>query len=415
MSSESLCRQVPINGTIQTMVPPGSQTNLYHIIVSNLPWQTSWQQLKDHVRTVCNVERVEVFNDSTSGWVAVRGRENYDAAFRLLNGGVFNGRALIADGKNATEPKMIKELIDTSANNGSSPRTPRTPRFTTSPSTQYSSSSPLIMSPVASGHGEWTSVATNSTYVATSTMECAPYTVPYDYSETTARYFYDPSTGSYIDQSAMIPATTMAQIPYETSYPQQYEDVEYPSNDYPVYNNMPVPEYGMAQANDYNNDMVPTQKCKIIVKQIPSWITFNKIQSLVRQKAGSHASEVQQIDLPMMEGQGSNRGYALVTCWSEEAANKLIRKLEGYKLEGRDLTANYTTEGVSKRELARSQQSTKHKERREERERRERESSRVTSSTDKKTKSSKSDVVIAHGSSSSSKKSDSKEKHSKRH
>ncbi|KAI0010155.1 hypothetical protein F4779DRAFT_616885 [Xylariaceae sp. FL0662B] len=414
MAAEKNWHQVPINGTIQTMVPPGSQTNLYHIIVSNLPWQTSWQQLKDHVRTVCNVERVEVFNDSTSGWVAVRGRDNYDAAFRLLNGGVFNGRALIADGKNATEPKMIKELIDNPVTNGSSPRTPRTPRFTTSPSTQYSSSSPLIMSPVATGHGEWTSAATNSTYVTTSTMECAPYTVPYDYSEATARYYYDASTGSYIDQSAMIPPTTVAQLPYEACYPQRYEENEYQRNDFSMYNGIPAPGYGGEKSNPSSNDVVPTLKCKIIVKQIPSWINFNKIQSLVRQKAGSDAGEIQQIELPMTESQSANRGYALVTFWNEETAKKLIRKLDGYKLEGRDLTANYTTEGVSEHDFARSR-GTKHRERRDERERKEKESSRVSVSSDKKIKSSKSDVVIAHGSSSSSKKSDSKDKHNKKH
>lgn len=50
-----------------------------------LPWQTSWQQLKDHVRTVATAERVEVFNESTSGWVLVRGRENFDAALRKID------------------------------------------------------------------------------------------------------------------------------------------------------------------------------------------------------------------------------------------------------------------------------------------------------------------------------------------
>ncbi|KAK7749364.1 hypothetical protein SLS62_008216 [Diatrype stigma] len=85
MSSEALSRQVPINGTVSYVVPPGSETNQYYIPLSNLPFQTSWQQLKDHVRTVCSsVERVEIFGGSTSGWVLVKGRENFDAAMACM-------------------------------------------------------------------------------------------------------------------------------------------------------------------------------------------------------------------------------------------------------------------------------------------------------------------------------------------
>lgn len=83
------------------------------------------------MRSVCPVERVEVFNESTTGWVSVKGRDNFNAAFgedtrvprtfaawlltdhtsELLNGGIFNGRALFADGKNATNSVMIKEPV----------------------------------------------------------------------------------------------------------------------------------------------------------------------------------------------------------------------------------------------------------------------------------------------------------------
>jgi hypothetical protein len=38
--------------------------------------------VKDFVRTACPaVERVEIFNDSTSGWVSIRGRENFNKAY----------------------------------------------------------------------------------------------------------------------------------------------------------------------------------------------------------------------------------------------------------------------------------------------------------------------------------------------
>ncbi|KAI1417565.1 hypothetical protein F5Y13DRAFT_59802 [Hypoxylon sp. FL1857] len=431
MSSDTFSHQVPINGTIQTKVLPGNQTNLYYILVSNLPWQTSWQHLKDHVRKVSIVERVEVFNESTSGWVSVKGRENYDAALRLLNGGVFNGRALLADGKNATESIMIRETVKASSINSSASRAHHTPKFKTPPSTQYPTSTPPLMSPPATGYGEWTSPTTPSSYTATSTMECAPYNmsaaVPYDYNEAPGFYSYDTSNSGYVDQSAVVSSPTMAQYPFEASYSQQYQMSEYQTNDYTMYSSMPTPE-SMMRPNNTPNAMVPTKQRKIIVKQLPTWINSRQVQDLIRKKAGSDADKIQQVDLPLTDGQASNRGYALITFQNEEVANKLIRKLNGYKYDGRELKADYTKEGVSENEIVRSRISG-HRDRREDREKREKkessrasgyndrkESSRASGHNDKKSKSHKSSVVIANGSSSSSsKKSDAKEKSNKRH
>lgn len=77
-------QQTPINGTISGMAPPGNETGYYYIPIANLPWQTSWQELKDHVRIVCSVEHVEINEDSTSGHVILKGRANFDAAFRMV-------------------------------------------------------------------------------------------------------------------------------------------------------------------------------------------------------------------------------------------------------------------------------------------------------------------------------------------
>ncbi|KAL7626996.1 hypothetical protein AAE478_003772 [Parahypoxylon ruwenzoriense] len=417
MSSETFTHQVPINGTIQSKVAPGIQTNLYYILVSN--------QLKDHVRTVCTVERVEVFNESTSGWVSVRGRENYDAALRLLNGGVFNGRALLADGKNATETIMIRELVDNSNTTGSSSRNTHTPRFKTPPSTQYSSSTPPLLSPVTGGYGEWASPITpSSSYAATSTMERAAYTmsvaVPYDYNEASSCYTYDTydtSDGGYLDRSAMVSSPTVIQYPYESSYSQQYQVSDYQNSDYAMYNGMSAPE---SRTNGSSDGMIPTRQRKIIVKQLQPWTTFKQVQDLIRKKSGSDADKIQHIDLPLSESQESNRGYALITFQSEEVANKLIRRLNNYKYEGRVLRADYTKEGVSENETSRPRTITgHHKERREDRERKEKKESSsrmLSSSNDKKAKFYKPSVVIADGSSSSSsKRSDTKEKPSKRH
>lgn len=46
-----------------------------------LPFNVSWQEVKDHVRQVCAVDHVEIFPKSTSGWVRVKGFEHFRAAF----------------------------------------------------------------------------------------------------------------------------------------------------------------------------------------------------------------------------------------------------------------------------------------------------------------------------------------------
>ena len=81
-------------------VPPGYLSGVYYIVISNvrrtllradlynylrpvpkLEFGTTWQQLKDFVRSVCVVEHVEVFRASTTAWVCVHGQENFEKAW----------------------------------------------------------------------------------------------------------------------------------------------------------------------------------------------------------------------------------------------------------------------------------------------------------------------------------------------
>lgn len=52
--------------------------------VPQLPFNVSWQEVKDHVRQVCVVDHVEIFPKSTSGWVRVKGFEHFKAAFGTI-------------------------------------------------------------------------------------------------------------------------------------------------------------------------------------------------------------------------------------------------------------------------------------------------------------------------------------------
>ena len=67
-------------------VAQGDLTGLYYILVSNLPWSCTWQRLKDFARNQDHegnglaIEHSQVYQESTCGWVTVRGREDFHKA-----------------------------------------------------------------------------------------------------------------------------------------------------------------------------------------------------------------------------------------------------------------------------------------------------------------------------------------------
>ena len=63
-------------------VPAGDITGNYYIIVAGLPWQCTWQRLKDFARNgsgdaQIDIDHALVYPDSTDGWVRVKGKENF--------------------------------------------------------------------------------------------------------------------------------------------------------------------------------------------------------------------------------------------------------------------------------------------------------------------------------------------------
>ncbi|KAI8635078.1 hypothetical protein F5Y19DRAFT_135172 [Xylariaceae sp. FL1651] len=409
MSSEFVYQQqTPIKGTIAGMVPPGNETGYYYIPVANLPWQTSWQQLKDHVRTVCSVERVEIHEDITCGHVVLKGRENFDAAFRLLNGGVFNGRPLMACGKNVDQWVLVKQHVD---GLGSSPKSPKTSRHTTPP-TQYTSSH---MPPASSGYSERPANTPTTSYMMSPVITSSSYPVPstMSYNHRDPAAFYGMGSCSLEYSSAMAASS----IPYLSGagYTQHYATSEHQGTSYSMPSGYTIPHEG----NRTFIDVVPTRRRKIIIRQLQPWATYTQILDLIRYKAGADAERLQKLDLPLADGRkGVNRGYALATFETEEAAEKVIKKLHNYKYDGQVLEAKHTKEGVSDYEATQGSRSNNsahqhhsHHSRREHRDDKDRKgkekesSSKASSSGEKKSKSSsyKSDVIIAHGSSSSSK------------
>lgn len=83
------------------------------------------------MRQFCPVDHVEIFQKSTCGWVRVLGKENFETAYGTtnsylcplydsrpltvddaenLNGKEFQGRSIIADKRNATQPLVVRDL-----------------------------------------------------------------------------------------------------------------------------------------------------------------------------------------------------------------------------------------------------------------------------------------------------------------
>lgn len=381
-------QQIPINGTISGMAPPGNETGYYYIPVANLPWQTSWQELKDHVRSVCSVEHVEINEDSTSGHVVLQGRANFDAAFRLLNGGVFNDRALIADGRNVDNWVLVKQHV-----NGP---TSSLPRYSTIPAQQ----TPFLTAQSPPSYGEWLFTSAGPAYIISPIMDSPPYFAAYTMPE------YSESAALYNLNSA---------LPYPSGlYTQQHPQQEYYGNNYVVsHNNMAT-----AEGRQYCIDTVPTKKRKIIIRQIQPWATESHIRELIRHKAESESESLLKLDMPLASGQqGGNRGYVIATFGSEGAAEKAVKQLNNYKYDGRVLEVKHTKESIPDHQPSLGSRSNQqrhshhshqsHRERHDEKIRKGKAKENSHSVTDSGEKiglstpssSSESSVVIAHGSS----------------
>jgi hypothetical protein len=95
MSTES---QIPEQGSL---IPPGNKTGVYYIVVAGLPWNTSWQSLKDFAKRVSdgtqlNIDYAMVYPASTDGWVRVVGLKPFRKVLgKFENAGLFQGRTYI--------------------------------------------------------------------------------------------------------------------------------------------------------------------------------------------------------------------------------------------------------------------------------------------------------------------------------
>ncbi|KAI0199667.1 hypothetical protein F4808DRAFT_204417 [Astrocystis sublimbata] len=335
MSQESVyqCQQqVPINGTISGMVPPGNETGYYYIPIANLPWQTSWQELKDHVRTVCPVERVEISEDSTSGHVVLKGCANFDAAFRLLNGGIFHDRALIADGRNAYSWVLIKHQV-----NGSAYLT----RFAKAPdgAGSFHKSTPSLMEQSAPNYGEWSATPVSPSYMTSPVADYPSSFAPYTMSDHAVSALIYGMTSCTLEQS---PTSSVQHQAGPALVQSSTASLRYKSS-----NTKKHPKPHSDTVTRKGGNYVTPKRRKIVIRQLQPWVDEAQLRELIRQSSGSASQSLQELDVPLADiKKGAICGYAFATFNSKEVADKVIKRLHNYRYEGRVLEVKHMKEGV---------------------------------------------------------------------
>lgn len=189
----------------------------------------------------------------------------------------------------------------------------------------------------------------------------------------------------------------MKQYPYAAGYHSAHPYQMSP-------NGHPFTECISTESYSTGAGVVHTTPRKIIIKHLPLWATVNQVQDLIRHKSGISAEKIQQIYLPLTDGnKTTNRGYATITLETEDTASREIRTLHGYKYDSRILIVAHTKEGVSENEGHHPRPTKPYRDTTEKRGNKEASSSHHSSSSadkkDNKSHHHMSDVIIAHGSS----------------
>ncbi|PQE26137.1 Nucleotide-binding alpha-beta plait protein [Rutstroemia sp. NJR-2017a BBW] len=290
-------------------VPPGDVTGLYYILVSNLPWNCTWQRLKDFARNQDNegnciaVEHTKVYAESTCGWITTRGKEDFHKALSHLQGGMLNGRALCADGRNETEWIEVRDLA-----------APWSPQH----------------------YQEWVS-AVGSTPLPISISAVEPYAI-------TPPIYHQPFPTS----------TTTSTI--STTYNNEVGIPQAPA----TYNMQPPPvmDAHFAPQPPYNPspETMAIVKSKVIFTSIPSKASSKElsafISSTLRSSTLDHSpleDPLQALDSVQIEKHpdGTQKSHAFLVFETYEMAQAVVNLLDGVKFHGKALKVKLAKEGTA--------------------------------------------------------------------
>ncbi|RSL65408.1 hypothetical protein CEP54_004195 [Fusarium duplospermum] len=343
--------------TVLIEVPPGDQTGTYYIPICNLSFGVNYQELEDwiHSQVDCEVDRVQTFSGSTSGWVRLRGKANFEKAWGVLNGQDFQGRSIIADDKNRTQKITVKMMKAAKSDQPDPEQLPR-------PVIAYSQP-PGRRPPVQGQQAAAASSATSTQYPS------APgqyYAAGYNQAGVPSYSGQPmPAQGYPSQQPAMTDpreyynysganAGPSSGVGYSPSY--QYDDTQF---SLPYRGQQGAPAYypgaaaaaggsvpGQEPAYQAETEYVATEARKLHVSPFPQGARPEEVKRWIRHKIYEKQT-VQDIEVPMNRSGKYLRGHIFVVFDSAESATKGMELLNKARYQGEKLKARPTVEGVA--------------------------------------------------------------------
>ncbi|KAH8663411.1 hypothetical protein BGZ60DRAFT_432572 [Tricladium varicosporioides] len=317
-------------------VPPGFLTGLFYIVVSGLPWNTSWQDLKDYSRgplddgSFLTIDCVMVYPGTTDGWVRVWGREEFLKVLARLDGGIMKHKGLIADGRNATEWLTLKSLNVDKANNGRQ-------QNETSSSFESATWESQEVKPM---NAYTPSQAETPQFVGT--------TQHHPVGQMQWNYALQSHAANYSPNAAPLPAYTYTTQPHQIIYPVTSLP---PMVTYiapaPTQYSMISPQSSISAPRQWSPMVVvQTETRKIILKKLPHNMNEKSLRKFLQQVLPRECGPVHEIEIARAP-QGQSKGHAFVTMESFAAANKALNVLDNCPCWGRCLKVALAKEGVA--------------------------------------------------------------------
>ncbi|KAG6006914.1 hypothetical protein E4U43_000385 [Claviceps pusilla] len=371
----------PEKKVIMTDVEPGEKTGIYYMPICNLPFGTSWQDFKDWLRVDCDVDHVELFQSSTSGWIRLRGEKNFNKAWTRLKKEYFRNRAIIASDKNRTESIKVKELVDSRVAQFGTPirwemaasqaHHPDAILLPTSSCMQepVSLTSPLssdrdfgrlpasISCPVGSVGP--VAVAKSIAYGGMTVLD--PYTtMPETYNALAAArnhaLAYAPAFAYYEspppDTSGLMPAAHFSnsssysssygatQSPLDTQYLPSHQShpstMPYRSTPGTPIHAAPV---GASPSHQGGLAYAVEEACKVVVTSIQHKSRPSEVSNWIRHQIGEYSPAIMGMDIPLAEPKGRLRGHAYIALANSTAAEATVRILDQKLFQGRVVSA----------------------------------------------------------------------------
>ncbi|KAJ3468981.1 hypothetical protein MRS44_003046 [Fusarium solani] len=322
-----------------------------------LPFNVLFRRLKSWIRkgASCEVDHVEIFFNSTSGWVRLQGKDNFEKAWKLLSSGrAFDGRSIIADDKNRTQTITIKKKVVQP--NIQQQEHQQEQHQQEQQQQQQQQQQNLPQPVVAYSQTPGYPPAIQGQQVAASS------TTSPQYSSTPGQYYaagYNQAGGpSYLGQS--MPTQGYPLQPRATTDPREYYDYSAANAVCPA---LPRPTRGTGalcwgrsrsrgsvpgQEPTYQTEteFVTTEARKLHVSPFPQKESRKDVDRWIRHKIYEKQT-IKSIDIPMNGTNKYLRGHVFVIFDSASSATKAMEQLNKATYQGRKIVARPTAEGVA--------------------------------------------------------------------